>query len=277
MTQSPGASAHPAVYWLLAFLLLCVGLRWFEGAMLYIPGREITAHPGSYGLKYEDLHLRAPDGPVLNGWYAENTPESPVILLCHGNAGTMSNRLDKLIKFRTAGASVLLFDYRGYGRSTGVPTEAGTYRDAETFYRWLIDVKKIEPGRIIFYGESLGNGVSIEMALRHKPLGLIVESAFTSTMDMGRLVLPWLPVRWMVKYRYDNLTKIPKVSCPVLVMHSRQDDVIPFEMGRTLFEAAPEPKTFLEMKGSHNDGFMDTGPAYDDAVERFLKSLPSHF
>jgi len=196
-------------------------------------------------------------------------------LLCHGNAGTMRDRLAKLVKFRKAGASVLLFDYRGYGRSKGVPTEAGTYRDAEVFYRWLIDVKKAPPSRIVFYGESLGNGVSIEMALRHKPLGLIVDSAFTSTVDMGRLVLPWLPVDWIVKYRYDNLAKIPKISCPVLVMHSRQDDVIPFAMGQALFAAAPQPKTFLEMKGSHNDGFMDTGPAYDEAVERFLKSLPS--
>jgi fermentation-respiration switch protein FrsA (DUF1100 family) len=275
MTQSPGVSAHPLVYWLLAFLLLCVGLRWLEGAMLYIPGREITAHPGSFGLAYEDLNLRAPDGPLINGWYVENKPDSPVILLCHGNAGTMSDRLEKLVKFRKAGASVLLFDYRGYGRSKGVPTEAGTYRDAEVFYRWLIDVKKAPPSRIVFYGESLGNGVSIEMALRHKPLGLIVDSAFTSTVDMGRLVLPWLPVDWIVKYRYDNLAKIPKISCPVLVMHSRQDDVIPFAMGQALFAAAPQPKTFLEMKGSHNDGFMDTGPAYDEAVERFLKSLPS--
>lgn len=275
MTQDPGAAAHPALYWLLIFLLFCVGLRWFEGAMLYHPGREISAHPGSYGLAYEDLNLRAPDGPLINGWYVENKPDSPVILLCHGNAGTMSNRLDKLVKFRKAGASVLLFDYRGYGRSKGVPTEAGTYRDAELFYRWLIEIKKVPPSRIVLYGESLGNGVAIEMALRHKPLGLIVDSAFTSTVDMGRLVLPWLPVDWIVKYRYDNLAKIPKISSPVLVMHSRQDDVIPFAMGQALFAAAPQPKIFLEMQGSHNDGFMDTGPAYDEAVERFLKSLPS--
>ncbi|MBI3552201.1 MAG: alpha/beta hydrolase [Elusimicrobia bacterium] len=273
MSASPGAHPHPVVYWLAGFFLLLIGLRWFERVNLYIPDRVLTAHPGSFGLKYEELHLRAVDGPLIHGWFVENEPGSPVILMCHGNAGNISYRLDKLRIFRRLGASVLLFDYRGYGRSTGSPTEAGTYRDAEAAYDWLASVKKVPPGRIILCGESLGNAVAIEMALRHKPRGLIVESAFTSTVDMGKLVFPWLPVEWMVKYRYDNLAKLPRVGCPVLVMHSRQDDIIPFTMGRRLFEAAREPKTFFEMRGNHNEGFLETGAAYVEALRDFLHGL----
>lgn len=268
------ASPPPAVYGALAVLALMAGLRWFEGAMLYFPSRTLTAHPGSYGFKYEDLSLKTEDGPVLHGWYVEGKPGAPALLVCHGNGGNISHRLEKLALFHEAGASVLLFDYRGYGRSTGRPTEAGTYRDGEAAYRWLVDVKKIPAGRIVFYGESLGNGVAVELALRHKPLGLIVDSAFTSVVDMGRIVLPWFPAAWLVKYRYDNLAKIANVGCPALFLHSRQDDIIPFELGRRLFEAAREPKTFFEMKGSHNDGFLETGPAYAAAIARFLDGLP---
>jgi hypothetical protein len=273
MNQAPGLHPPALVYWLLAVLFLLIGVRWFERFNLYIPFREITAHPGTVGLKYDDLYLKTEDGPIINAWWVENKPESPVILFCHGNGGNIGSRVDKLRLFRQAGASVLMFDYRGYGRSTGSPTENGTYRDGEAAYRWLIDEKKIPPERIVFCGESLGNGVAIELALRHTPRGLIVDSAFTSIVAMGKLVFPFLPVDWMVKFRYDNLSKIPRVSCPVLVMHSPHDDVIPFAMGQALFAAAPEPKTFLQMRGSHNEGFLETGPAYVEAIARFLKSL----
>jgi len=264
---------NPAVYWLIAFFFLLLGVRWFERVNLFIPDRVLTAHPGSFGLKYEDLYLPTSDGPVINAWYVENAPDSPVLLMCHGNGGNLSTRVDKMMLFRKAGASLLAIDYRGYGRSTGSPTEAGTYRDAEAAYLWLTGTKKIPPERIVFYGESLGNGVAIEMARRHKARGLIVDSAFTSTMDMGRLVFPFLPVNLMVKFRYDNLSKLPHVGCPVLVMHSPQDDIIPFAMGQKLFAAASEPKTFFELKGNHNEGFMETGQPYVDAVSRFLKNL----
>lgn len=273
MNQASGLHTHPVVYWLLGFFVLLIGVRWFERFNLYIPERVITAHPGTFGLKFDDLSLKTEDGPVINAWWVENKPDSPVILFCHGNGGNISTRVDKLRLFRQAGASVLMLDYRGYGRSTGSPTEGGTYRDGEAAYRWLTKEKGIAPERIVLCGESLGNGISIELALRHRPRGLIVDSAFTSIEDMGRLVFPFLPVRWMIKFRYDNLAKIPRVACPVLVMHSPQDDVIPFEMGRRLFAAALEPKTFFEMKGSHNSGFLDVGPAYVETIARFLKSL----
>lgn len=271
--MNDGFAVHPIVKVALALLLLWLGLRWFERINLYIPSRTVFAHPGTYGWSFEDLRLPAADGPLLSGWYIERGPKDPVILVCHGNAGNISHRLEKAKIFMDAGASVLLFDYRGYGKSSGSPDEQGTYEDALTFYRWLVEIKGVPPERIVVYGESLGGGVAVETALRHKSAGLILESSFTSVVDMGREVFPWLPVRHMVRYRYDNLAKLPSIRGPVLVMHSPQDDIVPYRMGRRLFEAAAEPKTFFAMKGDHNEGYIDTGAAYGAAVKNFLGRL----
>lgn len=271
--MSDGFAVHPVVKLAIALLLLWLGLRWFERINLYIPSKTLFAHPGTYGWRYDDLRLPAADGPILHGWFIERDPKDPVILVCHGNAGNVSHRLEKAKKFREAGASVLLFDYRGYGQSSGSPNERGTYEDAETFYRYLVKTKSIPSERIVIYGESLGGGVAVETAVRHKSAGLILDSTFTSVVDMGKEIFPWLPVSQMVRYRYENLSKIPAIDCPLLVMHSPQDDIVPYRMGRKLFEAALEPKTFFDMKGDHNEGYMDTGAAYGAAIKSFLGKL----
>lgn len=254
---------------LLALLpALLGGCRWLERSMLYVPSRELTAHPGSYGLPFEELDVTAPDGPRLHGWLIAREPKDPVVILCHGNGGNISHRLQKAMMLRRAGASVVLFDYRGYGRSAGTPTEKGTYLDAQAVYDWT--AKRLPGAKIVLHGESLGCGPALETALRRPAAGLILDSGFTSTVEMGKLVLPWLPVSWMVSFKYDNLKKIPGVACPLLVMHSPQDDIIPFTMGVRLHDAARSPKTFFEMKGDHNEGFLLTGKAYEEAVRRFL-------
>lgn len=270
--MAEGGQSHSLVAWVFGVILFVLGVRWFEKANIYFPSRAMTAHPGSYGLKYEELEVRASDGPVIHGWYVENKPESPVLLVSHGNAGNISNRMDKLLVFRSAGASVLLYDYRGYGRSAGSPSETGTYEDGEAAWRWLVETRKVPPERIVFYGESLGAAVAVELATRHKAGGLILDSAFTSIGDMGKTIFPFLPVRWIVRLKYDSLAKAPKVACPVLVMHSAQDDIVPYWMGRKLFEELKEPKVFLEMRGDHNEGFLTTGPPYLDAIRAFLKT-----
>lgn len=257
---------------LLALLpALLGGCRWLEKSMMYIPSRELTAHPGSYGLAFEEIQTRAADGPQLHGWFIPREPGDPVIILCHGNGGNISNRLQKALMLRRAGAQVVLFDYRGYGRSSGSPTEKGTYRDAEAIYDWT--AKRVPGAGIVLHGESLGCGPALQTALSRPAKGVILDSAFTSTVEMGKLVLPWLPVRWLVSFKYDNLKKVPRLTCPVLVMHSPQDDIIPFTMGVRLYDAAPQPKYFFELKGDHNNGFLLTGKAYEEAVARFLKKL----
>lgn len=270
----PHPSLHQALCGVAALVLLWPALRWFERVNLYFPDRAVKTDPGSLRLKFEEFLVRAKDGPTIHGWFAPGEPAGPVLLVSHGNGGNISHRLDKLLLFRQAGASVLMYDYRGYGKSTGRPDEAGTYEDAEAAYAWLVGEKRVPPERIVFYGESLGGAVAAEMALRRPCAGLILDSAFTSVVDMGARVFPFLPVRWIVRNRYDSLSKIGRVRCPVLVMHSAQDDIVPYEMGRRLFAAAPEPKTFFEMQGSHNDGFLETGLPYGDAIGKFLRSLP---
>lgn len=256
-----------------AFLaMLWVFLRWFESSNLYFPDRTLTAHPGSFGLAFEELDLTAADGVRLHGWWAPNAAESPAVIVCHGNGGNISHRLDKLMILRRAGASVLLFDYRGYGRSAGRPHEAGLYKDAEAAYDWLVETKGVPASRIVFYGESLGAAVALELALRRQGAGLIMDSSFTSTADMGRTIFPFLPMEKIVSQRYDNAAKIGRLKIPLLVMHSPQDDIVPFAMGKSLFDAAPAPKRFFEMKGNHNEGFLDSGKPYENALRDFLRS-----
>jgi fermentation-respiration switch protein FrsA (DUF1100 family) len=206
-------------------------------------------------------------------------------LFCHGNAGNISHRLDKLEKFHALGANVLIFDYRGYGQSDGHPSELGTYQDADSAYQWLVKREALSvendagnplhasrsTPRVVFYGESLGCAVAVEMAVRHPGAGLILESPFTSTVAMAKRIFPWLPVKWIVRYRYDNLSKIPKIKMPVLILHSPQDEIVPFAMGRQLFNAAPPPKQFLELTGDHNDGYADSGDIYLRGIAAFLK------
>lgn len=253
---------------MLAFLTN--GCRWLERKMLYVPSRELAATPASAGLPFEEILVTASDGPSLHGWFLPREPGDPVVLLCHGNGGNISHRLQKAALLRKAGAAVALFDYRGYGRSDGRPSEQGTYRDAEAVYAWLIETKKVPVTRLVLHGESLGCGVAVELARTHPTAGLILESGFTSTVDMGKRIFPWLPVSWMVSYKYDNLSKLPAVRCPVLVMHSPHDEMIPFEMGKRLYAAAPGNKAFVELQGDHNQGFLLTGAEYVRALKEFL-------
>ena len=270
-----------------SLIALWAGVHWLERNRLYYPSRGISVIPQSLGMASEDVTLVTADGVRLHGWFIPAAPfraslkgktlvrgplasQNLTILFCHGNAGNISNRVDKAAVLHRLGLSVFLFDYRGFGKSEGSPSEQGTYLDADAAYRYLTETRKIPADRIVIHGESIGNGVAIETAVRHPSRALIVESAFTSIVGMGKTVLPHLPLEWFVTYRYDNLAKLPKVGRPVLVMHSRDDEVIPFEMGRALFEAAAEPKRFLELKGTHNDGYLDSGPAYPAAIRDFL-------
>ncbi|MBI5239778.1 MAG: alpha/beta hydrolase [Elusimicrobia bacterium] len=258
------------LWWLLAIPGAWLFLRWFERANLYFPSRTLEADPGMLGLAFEDLRLAAADGTSVHAWFVPLEERSPVVLFCHGNAGNISHRLDKLLALRRAGAAALFFDYRGYGRSSGRPDEQGTYLDAEAAYLWLSEVKRVPPERLFILGESLGGAVAMELALRRRAGGLILESTFTSVVEMCRRVFPFLPARLIVRFRYDTLSKIGRLAAPLLVMHSPEDEIVPFAMGRRLYEAAPGPKTFMELRGGHNDGFMDSGPVYERALAEFI-------
>jgi len=257
-------------------LLVILGLVLiFERRLIYFPARDHQVTPARMGLASEDLRLVAEDGTKIHGWLLPVRESRWTVLFCHGNAGNIGDRLDRALLLQARiGASVLLYDYRGYGSSEGSPDEEGTYRDARAAYRFLVEAKKIEPGQLLIMGESLGSAVALDLALSHEAAALVLEAPFTSVRDMARTTVLF-PLAGLVRTRYDNLGKIAGLRRPLLVLHGRRDDLVPFEQGRRLFEAAPEPKTFYAVDGAgHNDVYLTGGDAYWRALADFLDGLP---
>lgn len=229
-----------------------------QDKLAYYPqiGREIQATPTDHGLGYEPFTLATPDGETLDAWFVPAQPSRGVVLFLHGNAGNLSHRIDSIAMFHRLGYSVLIFDYRGYGRSSGKPSEAGLYQDAQTAWDHLARTRGIAPGRIVLFGESLGGALAARLAARETPGALVLASSFTSAPQLAADLYPWLPVKWLLRLRYDTLAALSQVRCPVLVAHSPDDEIVPFRHGQALFDAAPQPKVLLTLAGGHNDGFI---------------------
>ncbi|CAG0124232.1 hypothetical protein RHDC2_00409 [Rhodocyclaceae bacterium] len=244
----------------------------FQSNLVFYPetGREISATPDQIGLPYEDIHLKTSDGISLHGWHIPAVQPRGTVLFLHGNAGNISHRLDSVQMFQRLGYSTLIFDYRGYGNSGGKPTEEGTYLDAEAAWRHLAEQRHIPSCRIVLFGESLGGAVGAWLAARQKPAALVIASGFTSVPDLGQQLYPYLPVRWLARIRYDTRERLRSVAAPVLIAHSPEDDIIPFEHGQALFAAANPPRQFLELAGGHNDGFIFMREAWVKVLGDFL-------
>ena len=243
--------------------------------MIYFPESGLTSTPLDVGLDYEDVSLTAADGTRIHGWHVPG--ESRVTLLwLHGNAGSMSHRVDNIALIRSRlGAGVFIIDYRGYGLSAGKPSEKGLYMDAEAAFGWLVSERGLDAEtEIIIFGRSLGAGVAVETAVGRKVRGVILESGFTSIRGMARsnplsaaLSFAVMP---MLEARYDSESKIGGLRSPVIILHGDRDATVPFDMSRRLYEAAPEPKTFHPIIGAgHNDTVQTGGEAYFDALRRF--------
>ena len=258
-----------------AYLLLVAFVYLKQGSMLYFPIKEIGETPRDIGLGYQDLTLRTKDGVEISAWYIPAEHARGVLLFCHGNAGNISHRLDSIKIFHDLGLGVLIFDYRGYGKSKGAPDEEGTYRDAEAAWDYLAGVLHVKPERIVLFGRSLGSGVAAEVALRKRAGALIMESAFTSVPDLGKKFFPHLPVRLISRYHYDSIGKVTRITIPKLFIHSPNDEIVPYEQGVKLFETARGPKEFLKISGGHNEGFLISGSAYVNGLNDFIsKYLP---
>ena len=251
-------------------LLLLIFL--FQARLIYFPnvGRELAATPRDAGLDYEDVQLRSADNVVLNGWWVAARDARGAVLILHGNAGNISHRVGYLTMFNRLQYATLLIDYRGYGKSGGSPSEEGTYRDAEAAWLHLVETRKVNARDIVIVGESLGGAVATWLAAKYPPRALIIASAFTSVPDLGAQIYPWLPVRLLARIRYDNLDRIAKIAAPVLIAHSRDDEIVPFAHGEALFAAAREPKQFLAMRGGHNDALLFARDEWAAAVAAFL-------
>jgi uncharacterized protein len=261
---------HIASLVLVAYLLLVLMLAILQSRLVYFPTRALEATPAQAGLAYEDVWLTTEDGVRLHGWWVPAEDALGTVLFFHGNAGNISHRLASLLTFHRLGYATLIFDYRGYGRSESSPSEEGTYRDADAAWRHLVEERGIAPERIALFGRSLGGAVAAALAEKETPGAIILESTFTSIPDLGAELYPFLPVRLLARIRYETLARVPRITAPLLVVHSRDDEIIPFRHGRRIWEAAREPKQFLEISGGHNDGFFTAGPMYEQGIGGFL-------
>jgi fermentation-respiration switch protein FrsA (DUF1100 family) len=259
---------------LLAPVVFYMLFRWFENQQVYQPSTRLQVNGDVLRRPFEDVYFQ--DRPKLNGWFFPANTNSPrahlAVLICHGNAGNISHRLDLYELLLAAGVNVFAFDYRGYGRSEGRPSETGTYQDAESAHSWL-RARGFSATNIIVLGESLGGAVASELALRQALGGLVLQSTFTSILDIGAELFPWLPVRMMATIKYDTRSKLPKIKVPLLVMHAPGDSIIPFHHAERNFAAANEPKLFWKLAGDHNDPLTAERANYLKGFEKFLVSL----
>jgi len=260
-----------------AACVLILMLRWFEHSQVYHPDRTLIATGAELGRPFEDATFKASDGVELNGWFFPASQNSPrknlAVLACHGNAGNISTRLGLSEALLATGVNVFVFDYRGFGRSQGRPGEQGTYLDAQAAHQWL-QRKGFAGRQIVAFGESLGGGVASELAVRETLAGLILQSTFSCIPDIGAELFPWLPVRWISTIKYETCVRLPRLKVPVLVMHSRTDELIGFHHAEKNFGLANDPKLFWELKGEHNDPVSDR-ENFIGGVEKFLRLVES--
>jgi fermentation-respiration switch protein FrsA (DUF1100 family) len=259
---------------------LCLYLFLMQGKLLYypnIPSRKLTASPGEIGLAYESVYITTSDGVTIHGWFIPTAKQMRgTLLFFHGNAGNISHRLDSLKIFHDLGLATLIFDYRGYGRSQGSISEPGTYLDAEAAWDYLTQTRKVPAPEIIVFGRSLGAALAAHIGARKKPGALILESAFTSVPDMASRLYPFFPVRLFSRFHYNTEKSLLSASSPVLIIHSPDDEIIPYENGQKLYNSAREPKKFLQIHGGHNEGFLISGQVYRDSIREFIAaSLPA--
>ncbi len=261
-----------------AVLMLAGAGAWLlQPKLLFQPYAELVGVPSAWGLAYEDIRLTTSDGVRLHAWFlpAERRRSAPhTLLFLHGNAGNISHRSASLTIFADLGLDQLIIDYRGYGQSDGKPTEAGLYLDADAAWRWLTKVRGVQPRDIVVFGRSLGGAVATQLAARAQPGALIIESSFTDLASMARRHHPLMARLVPLRYRLPSAEHLAGVRSPVLVLHSRDDGIVPFAHGQALYAAAPGPKRFVELVGGHNDGFLDSQPHYQHSLADFLDRPP---
>ncbi|MER3523590.1 MAG: hypothetical protein C4326_05850 [Ignavibacteria bacterium] len=256
-------------------------IAWFavrEDSYVYFP-RKGLRNADSLALGIETVSLRSLDGVMLKSWIVPASDTSNLwILYLHGNGGNISSRgyIEHYNTLRALGVNIFAVDYRGYGESEGIPSEDGLYQDARAAFDYLVNARGVLPERIVIFGYSLGSAVAVHLATEVDARAVILEGAFTSAYRLGQAQYPFLPISLMMRNRFDTLSKMHGVSEPKLFLHAREDEVVPFEHGTELFAAAPEPKTFVAIRGGHNDAHSVDSAAFYGAIAEFLRSLRLH-
>lgn len=252
------------------FYLVFLGYIYlFQHRLVYVPFSDLDSDPARIGLSYREIFMDVPGGKI-HAWFVPAEDERGVVLFCHGNAGNISHRLQTIEMLHSLDMSIMIFDYQGYGKSSGKPGEKKTYLDARAAWDYLVEHKKIEPEKIFVFGRSLGGAIAADLATQTCPAGVILESTFTGVKDLGSELFSFLPVRILSRFEYDTLNKLKKISSPVMIIHSPDDEIIPYSHGKKLYKDAQEPKYFTEIHGGHNTGYLDSR-------ELYLKELNAFF
>jgi hypothetical protein len=260
------ALAAALIFWSLIAMI-------FEEKLVYFPSgySEEFYRSAAVGVKPEDHFFPSEDGTRIHAWLVRAEEPVATLLSFHGNAGNLAHRSEKIRRLRNAGFTVFIIDYRGYGRSEGSPTEEGVYRDARAAYDYLVALPNIDTTRIIAHGVSLGGAVAVDVAVHRRFAAMILESTFSSAPDVAAAVYPFLPARFLMRTRLDSESKIRSLHLPLLFIHGTKDSVIPFRLGKKLFEAANEPKRFEPIAGAdHNDVLFVAGESYLSLLREFV-------
>lgn len=255
---------------LAGYLAVGVYLVVMETRLVFHPVRALAATPSQRGMIFEDVHLKTADGERLHGWFIPHPAAALTVLFFHGNAGNLTHCLDTFAILHRIGVNILAIDYRGYGQSSGAPSEAGTYLDAEAAWYYLTTERGIDPGRIIIFGRSLGGGVATWLATKVRPGGMVLESTFSSMPDVAQRLYPYVPVRWLARNRYDNMARINDICVPILFIHSVEDELIPLHHSERLHGHYRGPKALQIIKGRHADGYIMSGELYISALSHFF-------
>lgn len=261
--------------WLIAAILVFyVGFTVFlmlnETNLIYHPQKSIEATPQRHGLQFEDRWFTTEDNIRLHGWYIPVAASRGLILFFHGNTGNISHRIETVQILYSLGYSVFIFDYRGYGGSEGRPSEEGTYRDARAAWRYVAHDLNVPAEDVVIFGRSLGGAVATQLATEVNARALVVESSFSSMPTLAQEIYPWLPIKLIAKIEYNSERRMRDVKLPLLVIHSRDDELISLRHGQALFAAHSGDKKFLEIRGRHNDGFVFSGDIYRHGITEFL-------
>jgi pimeloyl-ACP methyl ester carboxylesterase len=267
-----------------AYIGLAIALYLGQSNLVFMPSRDVIETPEILSIKFENIQITTRDNVNLDSWFVpakdNDLVGKGVILFCHGNGGNISNRISYLPIFRELGLATFLFDYRGYGKSGGTPTEEGTYTDVEAAWQYLTQERQIPPQKIIIYGESLGGAIASYLAQKNSQQngndnagGLVLASTFTSISDRAAELYPFMPIRFLSRFSYNSIDRLPSIKIPVLVIHSIDDEIIPFHHGERNFQVANQPKKLVKLRGDHNGGFLDSLETYRNGVNEFIQSI----
>lgn len=267
------------IKWLyLISLILVIGISSclfypkIENFFVFFPETSFDLTPGDLHLNFKDVYFSTEDGKTLHGWFFPSDEDSPVLLFCHGNAGNISHRLDNVRLLLEKKLQVFIFDYRGYGKSSGRPSEKGIYRDGLAAYDYLVQEEGLSSSNIILFGRSLGAAVAVDVSLKRDIRSIIIESAFISTKGMAKTMFLFSLFSPILPANYNNLEKIAHIKVPKLFIHGEEDNIVPFSMGQKLFDASSAPKYFFRIKGAgHNDTYPLGGEKYFQIIATFSK------